>query len=160
MEWKHTKAVLEKMGDIAIQMMRNKLNQYDPYPSNATYRLYNSITTKVVANDSEIDLKIELPDDEFDASTGNLYIDQGRQPGKFPPSGVIEKWMIAKGITPQYTMKKSAYLIGRKIKEQGIKPGKNYINEIRYELQSSIYEDMIREAVKKDIMAEFTKQTV
>lgn len=55
--------------------------------------------------------------------TGYVYL-AGRKAGKFPPIEAIEKWIIAKGISPiEKNMKIStlAFLIARKIARNGTK---------------------------------------
>lgn len=47
------------------------------------------------------------------------FMERGRGPGKFPPLGVIEKWIEAKGIQADISNKSLAFLIGRKIAEEG-----------------------------------------
>ena len=50
------------------------------------------------------------------------YIVDGRKPGKFPPRGVIEKWIIDKGIKPlddKISISSLAFLIARKIAREG-----------------------------------------
>jgi hypothetical protein len=57
------------------------------------------------------------------------YIESGRQPGKFPPVKALLDWISVKPIIPRPdadgripTPKQLSFLIGRKIKEEGIKP--------------------------------------
>lgn len=59
---------------------------------------------------------------------GEHYSEQleyGRQPGRFPPSEAIEKWIEAKGISSriegQISVSSLAYLIARKIAREGWK---------------------------------------
>ena len=57
------------------------------------------------------------------ALLGNDYIyflDKGRRPGKFPPVNAMRDYVRSKlGINNESEIKSVAYLIGRKIKEQG-----------------------------------------
>lgn len=84
------------------------------------------------------------------------YVENGRKAGKWPPISAIEKWIEVKPIIPRPmnngqlpTTKQLAYLIARKIKEEGILP--------RPVLQKSIdnaniaFWDVIEEAITKDI---------
>lgn len=48
------------------------------------------------------------------------FVERGRRPGKQPPSDVIYKWMVDKGLEPSQS---GAYLIARSIGRRGI-PGK------------------------------------
>lgn len=54
---------------------------------------------------------------------GESYTEQlesGREPGKFPPIKMIEKWIYDKGITPDnITVSSLAFLIARKISKEG-----------------------------------------
>lgn len=54
---------------------------------------------------------------------GQDYTEQlvnGREPGKFPPIKMIEKWIYDKGITPDnITVSSLAFLIARKIAKEG-----------------------------------------
>lgn len=58
------------------------------------------------------------------------YVENGRKPGKFPPIDVITRWIQVKPIIPKAinnkipTTKQLAFLIGRSIAENGIKPTK------------------------------------
>lgn len=53
-------------------------------------------------------------------------MENGRKPGKYPPRQAIEDWIDAKGL--RYTIKKSslAFLIQRKIAQEGIKVPNKY----------------------------------
>ena len=57
------------------------------------------------------------------ALLGNDYIyflDKGRRPGKFPPVNVMRDYVRSKlGISEEKQVNSIAFLIGRKIKEQG-----------------------------------------
>lgn len=46
-------------------------------------------------------------------------LEDGRKPGKFAPPEVIEKWIEDKPITSEISKKSLAYLINRKLKEEG-----------------------------------------
>lgn len=43
----------------------------------------------------------------------------GRKPGKFPPLAAIEQWINDKGITPDIPIRSLAFLIARKIANEG-----------------------------------------
>lgn len=59
---------------------------------------------------------------------------EGRPPGKFPPIKAIEKWIYDKGITSEIPFSSLAFLIARKIAEQGtdyyIKGGTDLISGV------------------------------
>jgi len=66
-------------------------------------------------------LSVEV-NDEGGIIWGTDYTKQlveGRPPGKFPPVKAIEKWIYDKGITSDIPLSSLAFLIARKIAEQG-----------------------------------------
>ena len=84
------------------------------------------------------------------------FVEKGRKSGgKFPPLNVIEKWIQDKRIRPENrggrlpTQKQLAFLIGRKIAEEGIKPGNYEINTIK-EL-NDIYVEKTKDALDIDL---------
>lgn len=48
-----------------------------------------------------------------------VQMEEGRGPGKWPPLKDIEKWVIAKGIATGKAAKQMAFLVARKIGEEG-----------------------------------------
>ena len=81
--------------------------------------------------------------------SGYVYL-AGRVGGKQPPIAAIEKWIIAKGITPiESTMKIStlAYLIARKIGKNGTKK-ENHL---------AIYDQVITPARIDEILEKINK---
>lgn len=55
---------------------------------------------------------------------GEKYTEQlqfGRKPGKFPPIASIEQWINDKGIVPDIPVRSLAFLIARKIANEGTK---------------------------------------
>jgi len=83
------------------------------------------------------------------------YVEHGRKAGKFPPPAAILKWIKDKpviprevnGITP--TNEQLAFLIGRKIAEDGIEAGNQLANTI--EELNAIWLPKIEEALEQDI---------
>ncbi len=68
-----------------------------------------------------------------------IYVDQGRRPGKFPPPDAIKKWMKDKNIhSDSMTDDQLAFLIGRKIAKEGIKPT-DVLKDTYDEIYDSIY---------------------
>jgi hypothetical protein len=80
------------------------------YPApNASGKLYESIYYKVENNV----LRVYAEDYIY-------YLQYGRKPGKFPPVNVIREWVQTKlGITDEKERNSIAYLIGRKIANEG-----------------------------------------
>lgn len=55
---------------------------------------------------------------------GEKYTEQlqfGRKPGKFPPLAAIEQWINDKGIVPDIPIRSLAFLMARKIANEGTK---------------------------------------
>lgn len=48
-----------------------------------------------------------------------LFRDQGRKPGRFPNLDNIKDWIEDKGLTIENSLNQTAFLIGRKIAQQG-----------------------------------------
>lgn len=76
------------------------------------------VNVKVINEEYVIEIKLE---DYW------KYIESGRKPGTFPNINALVRWIKAKKIIPRdrkkvKTDKQLAYLIGRSIKERGIKP--------------------------------------
>lgn len=83
------------------------------------------------------------------------YVEYGRKPGKFPPPSAILKWIEVKPIIPRPdsrgrfpSPKSLAFLIGRKIKREGIEP--TPVLEATAEQVNAKFMQAIREALKKD----------
>ena len=84
-------------------------------------KVYNA-SNKRTSGEFEKGLEINYQPNKATLS-GYVYL-AGRIAGKQPPSAVIEKWLIQKGITPIETKMKIsslAYLIARKIGKEGTK---------------------------------------
>lgn len=84
------------------------------------------------------------------------YVEYGRKPGKFPPPSAILKWIEVKPIIPRPdangripSPKSLAYLIGRKIKNEGIDPAP--ILATTAEQVNAKFMQAIRDALKKDL---------
>ena len=75
--------------------------------------------------EKQLDTVIEITESNIKATFFGLdyteYLVKGRTPGKFPPMGVIRKWIDDKGITPYDNITKDqlAFLIARKISREG-----------------------------------------
>lgn len=114
----------------------------------ATGQLLNSISTKVKSNG--IDYVITL-----EAANYFKWVEEGRKPGKFPPPDAILKWIKAKPVLPYPdkkgklpTEKQLAYLIGRKIANEGIEAG----HQLKYTVDTlnAEYIPKLQNALNKD----------
>lgn len=83
------------------------------------------------------------------------WVENGRKPGKFPPIAKIKQWIKDKPIIPYEddngrlpTEEQLSFLIGRKIANEGIKPGnqlKNTVSEL-----NAIYIEKLKAALIAD----------
>lgn len=116
--WKHLTETLGQYGETLAEKYKQVLEERG---INASGTLAQSVRYIV-----------ETPDDRvFELSLGleeyYKYIEDGRQPGKYPPPEAIESWIEIKPIAP-YAMQNGkvpgvrelAFLIGRKIATEGI----------------------------------------
>lgn len=89
---------------------------------NASRTLTDTIKSNVVVGEQSYEVTLTLQDYW-------KYIEGGRKPGKFPPVGAILKWISVKPVIPRPdkngripSPKSLAFLIGRKIEQEGIEP--------------------------------------
>lgn len=118
---------------------------------NASRKLTDSVTSKVVVNGQAFEIYLNL-------QHYWKYIEEGRKPGKFPPVGAILNWISVKPILPRpddegnlerLKPKQLSFLIGRKIKEEGIDPFPA-LKTTQEEL-NRIYHDRLSAALANDI---------
>lgn len=83
------------------------------------------------------------------------YVEQGRQPGKFPNIGKIQEWIQIKPILPRRmvngklpTEKQLVFMIGKSIKENGI-PAKPALDNVLKKNENQLTK--IKEAVGKSL---------
>lgn len=111
-----------ELGFKLAQIYREYLELLDKKASGKLYRdIQKPGTFKFVKNKEVYELEVKLPD------YAN-YIEQGRKPGSFPPPDAIKDWIVVRRLLPRaqrnipgVTLDSLAFLIGRKIKEKGIK---------------------------------------
>lgn len=108
---------IKKITDDFVVELKNKLTTND---SNASGDLVNSIRGVVKQNGKYIVISIQL--NEY-----WKFIENGTKP-HWPPISVIKRWISVKPVLPRPietgklpTINQLAYLIGRKISENGIK---------------------------------------
>lgn len=89
------------------------------------------------------------------------HIEYGRKPGKFPPPNAILNWVKTKPVTPRPyqlangktvipTQQQLAFLIGRKIAREGIKP-RTYLQESIDELQDLV-DTIVNEVMNSSVV--------
>ena len=119
---------------------------------NASRKLIDSVKSWVVVGEKSYEVTLRLQDYW-------KYIEDGRKPGKFPPVDAILDWILVKPILPRpnddgtlqkLRPKSLAFLIGRKIKEEGIDPYPAL--KITREELDKIYRQKISDALGKDVL--------
>ena len=142
--YEHTIEVLNRYGQRVIDLYRSNLSNSG---HNATGKLASTASFNVEVSGEEINVTIHLED-------YYRYIEEGRRPGRFPPVDAILGWIQAKNIMPREingklpTEQQLAYLIGRKIAEQGIEGTHDLANA--QDTAKSQFENEIKEALKAD----------
>lgn len=120
----------------------------------ASGNLANNINFNVNMGDNSATIEITLEDYW-------KYVENGRKSGRFPPIDNILQWIRVKNILPTEingklpTEKQLAYLIGRKIAEEGTKGTEDYKQAKDY--IESIFIDRLRIALMKDFDEEAVK---
>lgn len=118
-KWTNLERVLNEFADRFIELARGYLQENG---TNASGELSRSLEKIVEIGESSFSVKISLAEYW-------TYVEHGRGPGKFPPPPAIRRWIDVKpvqaypdsrGRTP--TVDQLAFLIGRKIAEEGTDP--------------------------------------
>ena len=145
MEFKRLKEVLERYGQLLV-------TKYQSYVPEASGKLVQSVRYELKYNETSYEVGLYMEDYW-------KYVEYGRKAGKFPPLSKIEEWIKVKPVIPRPydgklpTEKQLAYLIGRKIANEGIE-GKNVLkrteDEVRDEMLMSI-KQAIMEDIQEDI---------
>lgn len=114
----------------------------------ASGMLISSVNTNVTVDGNEFSIEVNLEDYW-------KYVEDGRGPGKFPPPDKILQWIRMKPILPQPmsngklpTEKQLAFLIGRKIANEGFEGSKDLENT----MTEVDYEQSIQDALDMDVM--------
>lgn len=141
MNWLNLQSCMEDYRKFLEDVTRENMPKY--------YELRNKIYFTLQVNDTLFEI-------EFNAPEYWKYANYGRGPGKFPPPDRIEDWIKRRKISPTPTKsgrlpttKQLAFLIGRKIAEEGFK-GSGFL-ERSLEEQEEYWEDRISDAIYKDI---------
>ena len=103
------KQALAKIGENIIADARTTLKNQGHI---ATGNLYDSMKSKI--SNEQI---------TFELTPYARYVDVGRKKGKYAPPQAIKDWCKVKGIDQKY-----AYVINKKIYEEGIKPSLFFTN--------------------------------
>ena len=136
------------LGEFAIELRNRYQDNLIRDNKIATGNLLNSIDYKVQYDDRAIWVELHLED-------YYKWVENGRAPGKFPPPDKILEWIRIKPIIPDDrggrlpTEQQLAYLIGKKIAEQGIEPG-NQLHNAMDDIFPQ-FEERIDEAIALDI---------
>ena len=120
---------LEKYGKYVVQQARSNLTKKK---QNASKELYNSLSFKVQKNSVLFDmLEYGAFQDEGVKGKKSTYSESSASPFKYknkmPPSSVVDKWGIRRGIAPRdkqgrFISRKSLnYLLARSIYNKGIR---------------------------------------
>ena len=138
-------ATLDEYAEKAEELYKRKLTDKG---INASYKLLNSVETTVKRNDDEFIVSINLEDYW-------IFVENGRKPGRFPPIDKILEWIRIKPVIPYSdnrgrlpTEEQLAFLIARKIAEQGTEP-KNVLAETITEL-NNYYLPKLQQALDSD----------
>lgn len=138
-------ATLNEYAEKSEELYKRKLTDKG---INASYKLLNSVETVVRRNDDEFTVSINLEPYWY-------YVENGRGPGKFPPVSKILDWIRIKPVIPYSdsrgrlpTEEQLAFLISRKISEQGTEP-KHILAETVSEL-NNYYLPLLQQALDRD----------
>lgn len=108
----------------------------------------NTVQVEVNIDDKIVNIDIQVPD-------YYKYIENGREPGKFPPIVKIQEWVERKKILPRPmingklpSQESLSFLIARHIAENGTE-GKEVLLKTK-EYINNIYRQKIQDAIQKD----------
>lgn len=137
--------VLEAYGKALVENYRQGLKDGNHI---ATGNLYNSVKSYVNVDGKYFEVDFEMPD-------YGEYLEEGTRP-HFPPTDAIENWIRVKRIVPRRddqgklpTEKQLAFLISRKISEDGTKG--THLFERANALTFNDWSRLIDQAVETDI---------
>lgn len=138
-------ATLDEYAEKAKELYKRKLTDKG---INASYKLLNSVETTVKRGDDTFTVVINL-------EPYWIYVENGRGPGKFPPIDKILEWIRCKPVIPYSdsrgrlpTEEQLAFLIARKIAEQGTEP-RRVLAETVEEL-NNYYLPKLQQALDRD----------
>lgn len=146
MNFDNTIEVLNSFGRLLVEDYKESLI----YNSvNASDDLYKSVKYYFESDNRFLEVQLEL-------ESYYWYVENGRKAGKFPPIQAIEEWIKVKPVLPYAdkngklpTLNQLTYLIGRKIKEDGIE-GKHLLQKSVDDIYREIEKRLV-EALSKDL---------
>ena len=138
-------SILDEYAQRAKELYKRKLTDKG---INASYKLLNSVETTVKRGDDTFTVVINLEPYWY-------YVENGRKAGRFPPIDKILEWVRVKPVIPYTdsrgrlpTEEQLAFLIARKIAEQGTEP-KHILYETVDEL-NRYYLPKLQQALDRD----------
>lgn len=144
-EFKHLQEALAQYAQAITDRYKTNLENSG---RRASGELISSINSKVTVNGNEYAIELNLEDYWY-------YVENGRKPGKFPPPDKILQWIKVKPILPTPmsngklpTEKQLAFLIGRKIANEGFEG----THDLENTMKEVDYEQIIQDALDMDIM--------
>lgn len=144
LEFKHLQEALAEYAQAIADRYKQNLESSG---RRATGELITSINTNITVNGNEYAIELNLQDYWY-------YVENGRSAGKFPPPDKILEWIRVKPILPHPdkngnlpTEKQLAYLIGRKIAEEGFEGS----NDLEHTMEEVDYNAIIEEAFDADV---------
>lgn len=144
-KWTNLRRVLAEYGEALRNEYQDNLIRDGKIASG---NLLNSVEYQVEDKGRVISLSLRMED-------YYKWVEEGRGPGKFPPPDKMLEWIRIKPIIPDDrggrlpTEQQLAFLIGRKIAEEGIEGG-HQLQRARASLKEE-WESKIDEAISKDI---------
>lgn len=128
---------------------RLKANGHPTTKGPESNQLVSTVTSEVVVKGTTYEVVLNLQDYW-------KYVEEGTRP-HWPPVSAILKWVEIKPVVPRPdmngripTQKQLAFLIGRKIAEEGTK-GTHDLKQTEDALLG-YYEDLIKEALERDVL--------
>ena len=169
MNLENVERYLDSFGKYVVKQARTNLTKGK---KNVNKALYNSIRFEVIAEDDGYVVRFYMLDygtfvDKGVKGTNSNYIENKNTDYTFrnkqPPSGIIEKWIKARGIKARdekgrfasVTRKSLAFLIARSIKMKGIKSTSFFQRPL--ELGMKNFSENYAEALKEDILKALTE---
>ena len=145
--WENLTRVLNDLGEEIIKVYQYKLQENEV---NASHILSSTLDYLVDVNGNVFDVYVDLQPYWY-------YVEYGREKGKWANVDSIREWIKVKPVIPYKTggklptLNQLTYLIGRSIKEKGIR-GKhllfNSVDEVwdayELEMEDAIEKDMIK----------------
>lgn len=143
--WENLSTVLEEYIIEVRNLYQDKLISEDKIASGD---LLNNVNYLIEKDDRQIEVSLRLEDYW-------KYVEYGRNPGKFPPVDKIKEWIDVKPILPDNrngklpTPDQLAFLIGRKISEEGIDATNALQDTVK--TVNAKFEKIIEDAITQDV---------